>query len=231
MWFWTWFWCGRCVTWLHWVKLVSKVSLRPWITFLISRSLAFDMELCRRSLQLLALASLMVPFSSWQASVHSCWFWWIVWWSWFLLGIFGRTCGLIQSFNFLLGLVLPMWNEATDVRMLLKHAIQIDIFGSSRICCKRDSTSLVKEDQSEPLQRHLIFLLGITGWYLFLQLMTMSFGRWCELPIGSAGVHDVLFVLLHPKSDKLGVLLLLLIPLVWMIQPVILSPQPSGNWT
>ena len=102
--------------------------------------------------------------------------------------------------------------------MLECCAIQIDIFGSSRICCKCDSTSLVKQDQSAPLQRYLIFLLRMTGWYLFLWLITMSFSRWCELPISSAGVQDVLVGQLYPRSDKSGVLSLLMIQLVRIAQ-------------
>ena len=119
-------------------------------------------KLCRKSFQPLVLASLMASFPSRQASIHSCRFWWIVWWRRFRLRIFAWTCGLIQGFGFLLSLVLPTWSEAVDLLMLLKRKMRIGMFGSSENCYIRDSTLLVREDQSTPLKCHLAFL-GITG--------------------------------------------------------------------
>ena len=116
------------------------------------------------------------------------------------------------------------------LQMLELCALQIDIFGSSRICCKCDSTSLVKQDQSAPLQRYLIFLLRMTGWYLFLWLITMSFSRWCELPISSVGVQDVLVGQLHPRSDKSGVLSLLMIQLVRIAELSIRTCRSFAGW-
>ena len=89
--------------------------------------------------------------------------------------------------------------------MLLNYEILIEMLGFSGSCFILDSTLLVKEDQSTPLQRHLAFL-GMTGWYLILWLITMAVGRWSELPIGSASVHDVLVDQLQPQSNKSGVL-------------------------
>lgn len=60
--------------------------------------------------------------------------------------------GLIQGFGLLLGLVLVTQSEAEDVIMLLNQEIWIEMLGSSGSCCIRDSTSLVKENQSIPLQ-------------------------------------------------------------------------------
>ena len=45
-------------------KLVSLVLLKTQINFHVSGPAAFDIELCRRSFQLLALASLMASFAS-----------------------------------------------------------------------------------------------------------------------------------------------------------------------
>ena len=212
-------------------ELVSGVLLRPRITFHASGPSAFDIELCKRSFQLLALASLIATFTSWQASIHSCRFWCIVWRRRLELWIFAWTCGLIQGIGFLLGLVLPTWSEAEDLRMLLNSEIRMEMLGSSGSCCLRDSTSLVKEDQSPPLQRHLVFL-GMTGWYLILWLITME------------SDHDVLVDQLQPQRDKLGVLSFLVIRLVQvakpsfkmcrsllMIQSMILLPQALGGWT
>ena len=220
-------------------EFVLWVPLRPWITFHISGSSAFNMEMCRRSFQLLALASLMALFSSQQALIHSCWFWWIVQWRQFWLQIFPQMYGLIQGFCFLLGMVLLMWSEAAD-RMLLKCEIWIEILSSSRSCCIFGSTSLVIEDQSAPLWHHLVFL-GMAGCYLILWLMTMAIGRWSELPIGSDGVHDFLVDQLWPQNDKSGMLLLLVIQLVQVAEPsfrmcrssliiqsIILLPWASG---
>lgn len=118
---------------------------------------------------------------------------------------FAWMYGLIQGFGFLLGLVLVTQSETEDMIMLLNKEIWIEILGSSGSCCIRDSTSLVKENQSTPLQHHLTFL-GMTVWYLVLWLMTMVIGRSSELLIGSVSVHDALVVQLQPQSDKSGVL-------------------------
>ena len=160
-------------------ELVSGVLLTPRMTFHTSRPSTFDIELCKRSFQLLALASLIATFASWQASIHSCWFWFIVRWRRLQLRIFARTCGLIQGFGFLLGLVLPTWSEAENLRMLLNRGIWVEMLGFSVSCYIRDSALLVKEDQSTPLRRHLAFL-GITDWYLILWLMTMIDGLNCQ---------------------------------------------------
>ena len=53
-------------------ELVSGVLFRPQMTFHTSGLSAFDIELCERSFQLLALASLIATFASRQASIHSC---------------------------------------------------------------------------------------------------------------------------------------------------------------
>ena len=159
------------------------------------------------------------------------------------VAIFARTCGLIQGFSLLLGLVLPTWSEAEDLRMLLNCEIWTEMLCSSGSCCICDSILLVKADQSMPLQHHLAFL-GATGWYLILWLMAMKIGRWSELPIGSASDHDVLVDQLWPQIEKLGVLSF---PVTWlvrvvepsiktcrsllMIQSVILLPWASGGWT
>ena len=148
-------------------ELVSGVPLTPRMTFHTSRPSTFDIELCKRSFQLLALASLMATFASRQASIHSCRVWWIVRWRQLRLLIFARTCGLIQGFGFLLGLVLPTWSEAEYLRMLLNRGTWVEMLGFSVSCYICDSALLVKEDQSTPLRRHLAFL-GITGWYLIL---------------------------------------------------------------
>ena len=132
--------------------------------------------------------------------------------------IFTLTCGLIQGFRFLLDLVLPTWNEAEDLRMLLNGEMQMEMLDSSGSYCICDSTSLVKEDQSTPLRCYLVFL-GMTGWYLILWLMTMDIGRWSELPVGFAIDHHVLLDQLRPQSDKLGVLSFSVIWLVWIAQP------------
>lgn len=55
-------------------ELVSGVELRPPITYHTSVPLVFDMNLCKRSFQLLALALLMASFASGQVSIHSCQF-------------------------------------------------------------------------------------------------------------------------------------------------------------
>ena len=86
----------------------------------------------------------------------------------------------------------------------------MEIIGSSGSCCIRDSISLVKQDQSMPLQHHLAFL-GMNGWYVILWLMTIEIGKWSELPIACASDHDVLVEQLRPQSDKSGVLSLLVI--------------------
>ena len=122
-------------------------------------------ELCRRSIQLLTLASLITMFASRQASIHFCRFWCIVRGRRLRWRIFARTCELIQGFGFLLGLVLPTWSEAEDLKMLLNSEIRMEILGSSGSCCIRDSISLVKEDQSTPLRQ-------LVGW-----LMTKETGR------------------------------------------------------
>ena len=90
--------------------------------------------------------------------------------------------------------------------MLLKHVMQIKIFGFCGSCCMCDSILLVKDDQSTSLQHHLP-IFGTTVRDLILWLMRMAVGSWSELPIGSAGVHDVLVDQLNLQSDKSGTLL------------------------
>ena len=94
------------IVWLLWDmaslgKLVSGVLLRPRMTFHTSGPSAFDIELCKRSFQLVFLASLIAMFASRQATIHSCQFRRIVQWRWLQLWIFDQTCGLIQGFWFL----------------------------------------------------------------------------------------------------------------------------------
>ena len=100
--------------------VVSGVLLRPQMTFHTSGMSSFDKELCRRSFQLLALALLTAMFASRQASIHFCWFCWVVQHRWFQLQIFAWMWGLIQGFSFLLGLVLPSWSEAEDMRIVVE---------------------------------------------------------------------------------------------------------------
>lgn len=108
-------------------ELVSRVQLRSRMTFHTSGSSSFDIELCRRSIQLLALVSLVAKFAFRQASICFCWYWWILWCRRLRLWIFARTCGLIQGFSFFLDLVLLTWSEAKDMRMLLNHEISQSI--------------------------------------------------------------------------------------------------------
>ena len=157
-------------------ELVSGIHLRPQMTFHIPGPSSSDIEQCRKSFQLFALASLIATFASQQASILFCQFWWIVRRKLLRLLIFARTCGLIQGYGFLLGLVLLTWSEAEDIRILLNHETRIKMLGSFRSCCICNSTSLVKEDQSISLRSHLAFL-GVTGWYLIIWLITMVIGR------------------------------------------------------
>ena len=50
-------------------ELVSGVTLRPQMTLHGSGPSAFDKKLCKRSFQLLALASFIATFASRQASI------------------------------------------------------------------------------------------------------------------------------------------------------------------
>ena len=107
--------------------------------------------------------------------------------------------------------------------MLLNRDIPTEMLGSSGSCSIRDSTSLVKEDQSTPFWPHLTFL-GVTDWYLILWLMRILVDQ------------------LEPQRDKSGFLSFSVIRLVrvaepsfktyrslLMIQSVILSHQASGG--
>ena len=114
-------------------ELFSGVLPKPRMNFHTSGLSPFDRELCRRSLQLLVLASLIPTFTSQQAPIHSCWFWWMVRCRRLHLRIFARTCGLIQGFGFFLRLKLPTWFEAGDMRMLLSFEIRIESYRLLRI--------------------------------------------------------------------------------------------------
>ena len=109
-------------------ELLSGVLPKPRMNFHTSGLSPFDRELCRKSLQLLVLASLIATFTSQQASIHSCCFWWMVRYRRLRLRIFTWTCGLIQGFGVLLRLMLPTWFEAGDMRMLLSFEIRIESY-------------------------------------------------------------------------------------------------------
>ena len=95
-------------------KLASGVPFRPWMTFQIFVPSEFDTATWRWSFQLSVLASLIALVASRQASVHSCWFWWIIWWRQFWVWILVCMCGVIQGLDILLcfyqwGLLQQRW--------------------------------------------------------------------------------------------------------------------------
>ena len=81
---------GHCFIW--WVDIWNTVQTLD------------DFPHWRRSFQFSVLTSLVALVASLQALIHSCWFWWIVWWRQLWVWILARTCGVIQGLDFLLGL-------------------------------------------------------------------------------------------------------------------------------
>ena len=154
-------------------ELASGVPLRPWITFHMFGPSQLDIASWRRFSQLSFLGSLIASVPSRQASIHSWWFWWIVWRRRFQLRIFARTCGVIQDLDLSLGLDFPKWVVVAEMRMSLKRVTQRDKLGSIMRFLILDSTSFVKQDQSKPILRHLADL-GMTG-LILRHLMTPWF--------------------------------------------------------
>ena len=134
--------------------VIFLITYRPWMTFHIFRPSDFDIASWRRSFQLSILALLIASVASWQAPIHSCWFWWIVWQRQFRVRILVCTYGVIQGLNFFLGFVFLTCIVAAEFRMSSKQ----DIFILSWRLFIFDSTSFVKHDQSTSLRRHLATL-------------------------------------------------------------------------
>ena len=124
--------------------------------------LELDIASWRRYFQFSVLASLIALLASWQASIHSWRFWWIIWRRRFRLQILARTCGVIQGSDLLLGLHFLAWVVAAEIRMSLKWETRRDKLGSLGRLLIVDSTSFVKLDQSTPFLRHGTDL-GMTG--------------------------------------------------------------------
>ena len=143
-------------------ELASRVLLRSWITFHMLGPSELDIASWRRFFQLSVLVSLIALLASWQASIHSWRFWWIIWRKRFRLRILARTCGVFQGLDLLLGLDFPTWVVAAEIRMSLKREIRRDKLGSLGRLLIFDSTSLVKLDQSTLFLGHLPDL-GMTG--------------------------------------------------------------------
>ena len=143
-------------------ELASGVPFRPWITFHMFGPLEFDILSCRISFQLSDLASLIASVASWQVSVHSWRFWWMVWQRQFQGQILACTCGVIQGLEFLLGFDFLSWVVAEEMRISLKWETRKDKLGSWGTLVIFDSTLFVKQDQSTPFLRHRADF-GMTG--------------------------------------------------------------------
>ena len=124
--------------------------------------LELDIASWRRYFQFSVLASLIALLASWQASIHSWRFWWIIWQRRFWLRILAHTCGVIQGLDLLLGLDFPTWVVVAEMRMPLKWETRRDNLGSRGRLLIFDSTSFVKLDQSTPFLSHRADL-GMTG--------------------------------------------------------------------
>ena len=129
-------------------ELASGVPLRRWITFHMLGPSELDIVSWRRFFQLSVMASLISLLASRQPSIHSWWFWWILWWRPFRLWILARTCGVIQGLDLLLGLDFPTWVVAAEIWMSLKRETRRDKMGSLGRLVIFDSTSFVKLVQS-----------------------------------------------------------------------------------
>ena len=143
-------------------ELASGVPLRPWMTFHIFGPSELDITSWSRSFQLSVLASLIASVASRQASFHSWQFWWIFWRRRFRVQIFPHICGVIQGFDFLLGLDFRTWVVAAEMSMSLKRENQRDKLVSSGRLYFFYSTSFVKQDQSTPFLCHRADF-GMTG--------------------------------------------------------------------
>ena len=201
-----------------------------------------DITSRRRVFQLSVFASLIASLASRQAFIHSSRFWWTLWRRRFRLQILVCTCRFIQGLDFLLGLDLPTWVVAAEIRISLKRETRRDKLNLLGRLAIFDLTSLVKLDQSTPFLHHRADL-GITGLWQILWLSSMMIGRWSELPIGSASLQDVLVDQLLRQRKMSGVLSF---PVIWLVrvaepslricrslsstQSRILTPRWSWGW-
>ena len=103
-------------------EFASGVLLKAHIIFHMSCLLLFVLASSSTPFQPSVLVSLITVLASLQASISSWQLTLIVQQSWLHTQIFALTWGVIQSFAFCCGLILPMWTSATAFGISLKWA-------------------------------------------------------------------------------------------------------------